>query len=59
VPAWTSSFQLLNLIRCPRLHNTTLVAIRHSGLEVFDFLISDLRCLTSVLGCPKVPIQGR
>ena len=26
---------VLNLVRCPRLHTTTLVAIRQSGLEVF------------------------
>jgi hypothetical protein len=33
---WRSAFQLLNLVRCPRLHTTTLAAIRQSGLEVFD-----------------------
>jgi len=25
-----------NLVPCPRLHTTTLVPVRQSGLEVFD-----------------------
>jgi hypothetical protein len=32
----------LNLVRCPRSHTTTLVAIRQSGLEVFILRTSDL-----------------
>jgi len=35
--AWRSAFQVLNLVRCPRLHTTTFAAIRQSGLEVFEF----------------------
>jgi hypothetical protein len=31
--AWRSAFEFLNLVRCPRLHTTTLVAIRQSGLD--------------------------
>jgi len=56
--ALRSAFQLLNLVRCPRLHTTTLAAIRQSGLEVFDFLISDVRSLTSFLGRPKALFRG-
>src|SRR5438105_7211240 len=36
--AWRSAFQFLNLVRCPRLHTTTPVAVRQSGLEIFDDL---------------------
>jgi hypothetical protein len=28
---------VLNLVRCPRSHTTTLVAIRQNGLEIFNF----------------------
>jgi hypothetical protein len=45
--AWRSAFEFLNLVRCPRLHTTTLVAIRQSGLEIFA--LSDLSALTSDL----------
>jgi len=45
--AWRSAFEFLNLVRCPRLHTTTLVAIRQSGLEAFA--LSDLSALTSDL----------
>ena len=52
--AWRSAFEFLNLVRCPRWHTTTLVAIRQSGLEAFALsdlsaLTSDLRPLTSDL----------
>ena len=55
--AWRSAFEFLNLVRCPRWHTTTLVAIRQSGLACHAivwrrrklFVLSDLSALTSVL----------
>src|SRR5207248_10957826 len=55
--AWRSAFEFLNLVRCPRWHTTTLVAIRQSGLACHAiawrrrklFALSDLSALTSDL----------